>query len=144
LILATSEAGLLPLYSRWESIDTWGLNDVHIAHAGGMVDLTYLAERRPAVIAFHAFFSPAAPPARSANEWDAAWTRQTLTLRQFAEQERYVLAAAYCRQPQDCHLYYVDSATPRSRELVHAVRVDKYAWVEDGGLVPNIVSSPDL
>jgi hypothetical protein len=42
-VIATSEAGLLPFYSNWNAIDTWGLNDEWIAHHGeitaGYLDL---------------------------------------------------------------------------------------------------------
>ena len=37
--LVTTEAGLLPYYSKWRSIDAWGFNDRHIAQAGGMTEV---------------------------------------------------------------------------------------------------------
>ena len=40
-LLATTEAGVLPLYSGWPTIDTWGLNDPWIAMHGG-IDERYL------------------------------------------------------------------------------------------------------
>ena len=62
-VIATSEAGLLPLYSGWTAIDTWGLNDAWIAH-DGEVTAAYLDEYRPHLIVFHAYFSPLVPPVR--------------------------------------------------------------------------------
>src|SRR5204863_5312589 len=58
--LATTEAGLLPLYSRWRSIDAWGLNDGWIARHG-LVTAEYLDRYRPELVMFHAYFSPASP-----------------------------------------------------------------------------------
>ena len=58
--LATTEAGLLPLYSTWRAVDAWGLNDAWIAHHGGITE-EYLDRYRPEVIVFHAYFSPETP-----------------------------------------------------------------------------------
>ncbi len=55
--MATSEAGLLPLYSQWNAIDTWGLNDEWIAHHGE-ITADYLDRYKPELIIFHAHFSP--------------------------------------------------------------------------------------
>ena len=41
--IATTEAGLIPLYSGWQALDTWGLNDQWIAHNGGITS-DYLAK----------------------------------------------------------------------------------------------------
>lgn len=60
-VLATSEAGLLPLYSGWSAIDTWGLNDEWIAHHGEITP-AYLDQYKPNLIVFHAYFSPLVPP----------------------------------------------------------------------------------
>jgi arabinofuranosyltransferase len=57
--LVTTEAGLLPLYSGWRSIDAWGLNDPEIARNG--IDTSALAKDLPAVIMFQAYFAPGRP-----------------------------------------------------------------------------------
>ena len=44
--IAITEAGLIPLYSEWNAIDTWGLNDQWIAHHGG-ITTSYLDQYRP-------------------------------------------------------------------------------------------------
>ena len=58
--MATTEAGLLPLYSTWSAVDAWGLNDAFIASNGGITE-EYLDRYRPEVIVFHAYFSPETP-----------------------------------------------------------------------------------
>jgi len=50
--MAISEAGLLPFYSQWRAIDTWGLNDQWIAHHGGQITEEYLDRYKPELIMF--------------------------------------------------------------------------------------------
>jgi hypothetical protein len=59
--LATTEAGLVPLYSGWRAVDTWGLNDQWIAHNGGVTE-EYLKRQNPDIILWHEYFSPQHPP----------------------------------------------------------------------------------
>jgi len=120
--LATSEAGLLPLYSGWRSIDTWGLNDVRLArHALTSLDL---AREQPAVIMFHAYFSPASTIAGAGD-----WFHMTNTLRRYAEERHYVLAACYGTSPYETHYYYVRPDLPDAAAIVRAIRVERYAWL---------------
>ncbi|MER2599699.1 MAG: hypothetical protein ABTQ73_09275 [Caldilineales bacterium] len=115
LTLVTSEAGLLPLYSGWRTVDAWGLNDVQIARAG----LTWerLDAEQPAVIMFHAFFSPLAE-----QPGNTPWQRMTRLLRSYAEARGYVLAAAYGINPLDTHYYYVRAGLPQSAEIIARLR----------------------
>ncbi len=76
--MATSEAGLLPLYSQWNAIDTWGLNDEWIAHNGG-ITADYLDRYKPELIIFHAHFSPLDPPTTPDHYLDPAWFAMTMT-----------------------------------------------------------------
>ena len=59
--LAVSEAGAIPFYSEWVTIDTNGLNDKYLAHYGkvvvhdflkitGRVDVDYVYKKKPVVI----------------------------------------------------------------------------------------------
>ena len=58
--MAVSEAGLLPFYSQWRTIDAWGLNDQWIAHHG-VVSAAYLDAQRPDLIMFRAECRPTEP-----------------------------------------------------------------------------------
>jgi arabinofuranosyltransferase len=49
--LATTDAGILPFYSQWRSIDSWGLNDQWITHHGSITE-SYLDRYKPQVIMF--------------------------------------------------------------------------------------------
>ena len=94
--LATTEAGGLPLYSRWRAVDTWGLNDRWIAHHG-RVTPAYLDRYGPELIVIHGFFSPAARDPRCTC---ASWNRMTLAVRSYAESHHYLLVAAFGTGPR--------------------------------------------
>ena len=88
-VLATSEAGLLPLYSGWSAIDTWGLNDEWIAHHGEVTP-QYLDEYKPNLIVFHAYFSPLVSPKLTEKNLSQDWFRMTITLKEYAESHGYI------------------------------------------------------
>ncbi len=115
--LATTEAGLLPLYSGWQALDTWGLNDSWIAHNGGLTS-GYLDQIKPEIIMFHADFSPVYPRTEAGD----AWSSMTLKLDIYAREHDYSLAAVYGDNPVDTHYYYVRPDFPESQEIVAFIR----------------------
>ena len=115
--IATTEAGLLPLYSGWQAVDTWGLNDAWIAHNGGITK-EYLAKVHPEVIMFHADFSPVYPKTEAGD----AWGSMLMTLETYARDNGYILAAAYGDSPVDTHYYYVRPDFPESADIVTFIR----------------------
>ncbi len=132
--MATSEAGLLPLYSQWNAIDTWGLNDEWIAHNGG-ITADYLDRYKPELIIFHAHFSPLDPPTTPDHYLDPAWFAMTMTLKNYAESHHYILAAIFGVTPYDTHYYYVRPDFADSQTLVHLIsRFRGYSWAADGGI----------
>jgi hypothetical protein len=140
--LATTEAGLLPLYSTWRAVDAWGLNDAFIAHGGGITD-DYLDRYRPEVIAFHAYFSPETPQeGRRVEERSLgpAWYRMVLTLKDYAERNGYILAAVFGRNAWDTHYYYVRAGFPDSAALVDRLHSLEYYW--DGEPTANFAPAP--
>ncbi len=126
-VLATSEAGLLPYYSRWEAVDTWGLNDSWITHNGGITE-QYLAQYKPDIIVFHARFSPASPPLISEETLADPWFRMTIVLKEYAEKHGYTLAAVFGDSVQDTHYYYVRSDFPDSAEIIRRLQNMNYYW----------------
>lgn len=139
--LASTEAGLLPLYSGWQAVDTWGLNDAWIAHNGG-ITMDYLARVNPEVIMFHADFSPVNPQKEPAD----AWGSMLNILDTYARDHQYILAAAYGDNPVDTHYYYVRPDFPESRDIVtfiqsldggayhygaHTLDYNKLTWKKD-------------
>jgi hypothetical protein len=140
--LATTEAGLLPLYSTWRAVDAWGLNDAFIAHHGGVTE-EYLDRYRPEVIVFHAYFSPETPQeGRRVEERSLgpAWYRMVTTLKGYAERNGYILAAVFGRNAWDTHYYYVRTGFPDSAALVDRLHSLEYYW--DGEPTANFAPTP--
>ncbi len=130
--MATSEAGLLPLYSNWSAIDAWGLNDEWIAH-NGEVTAQYLDKIKPELIIFHAYFSPLVPPRLNDKNLSQDWFRMTITLKDYAESHGYTLAAAFGDSPYEAHYYYVRPDFPDSARIVRALSAMKgYYWFGTG------------
>ena len=128
--LATTEAGLLPLYSNWRAVDAWGLNDAWIARNGSITQ-EYLERYRPEVILFHAYFSPETPdtgPRIASRSLGLPWYRMVMTLKRYAEENDYILAAVYGRNAWDTHHYYVRRGFADSQAIVDRIRTLAYAW----------------
>lgn len=125
--LATTEAGLLPFYSNWRAVDTWGLNDQWIAHHEGISE-TYLDRYRPDVIMIHASFSPVMRPRPESglrflpSARKKAWFAMVMTLMSYAKKHCYVLAAAFGVTPDDAHYYYIRPGMPEGRTIAREIR----------------------
>ncbi len=131
-VIATSEAGLLPFYSNWTAIDTWGLNDEWIAHHGEITS-QYLDQYKPNVIVFHAYFSPLLPPKLTDKNLSQDWFRMTITLMDYAQSHGYILAAAFGDSPYETHYYYVRPDFHDSAAIVHDISTMKnYYWPVTG------------
>src|SRR5260221_3118529 len=104
--LATTDAGLLPLYSQWRGIDAWGLHDPWIAQHG-VVTAEYLDRYRPELVMFHAYFSPESPRGGSASRrgLGLAWDGTVRALQCHDEERGYALAAVYARGAHGSHVY---------------------------------------
>jgi arabinofuranosyltransferase len=125
--IATTEAGQLPLYSKWRAVDTWGLNDEWIAHNGGEITQEYLERRRPDLIMFMAD-EPRQLEAFYGDRLGKRWSRQIQVLRGYAEQRHFTLAAAFGISPKNTHCFYVRSDLPEHDQIVQAIRsMDDYA-----------------
>jgi hypothetical protein len=141
-VMATTEAGLLPLYSKWRTVDAWGLNDLWIAQHGE-VTAEYLEQYKPNLIVFHAYFSPLVPPRVIEKNLAQGWFRTTLTLKTYAESHDYVLAAAFGDSPYEAHYYYVRRDFPDSERILHTILAMKdYRWFATGRKAINYASAP--
>ncbi len=98
--IATTEAGLLPFYSGWRAIDTWGLNDQWIAHHG-LITENYIRRERPDIIVLHEKPAPVQLSMLEGSDSlrDRLWSRQVLVLKDYAERNNFTLAAAVWRVP---------------------------------------------
>ncbi|MCB9235503.1 MAG: hypothetical protein H6581_27855 [Bacteroidia bacterium] len=127
--LATTEAGILPLYSGWRTLDTWGLNDPRIVAEGGLTE-AYLSERNPQVILVHDWRPPWEPPSPPTDDWD----RMCQTLHAFALDHDYHLAACYGAKPDNVHYYYVQRGFADEEAILEGIREVEYEWAGEGGL----------
>lgn len=136
--MATTEAGLLPFYSKWNDIDTWGLNDQWIAH-NGQITPAYLDRYKPELIVFHASFSPIVPITAPTNvePWFVNWFPMIMTLKHYAETHHYILAAAFGVSPYDTFYYYVRSDSPDSTAIVSKIQHINYYDYITGELCVN-------
>ncbi|MBL8016307.1 MAG: hypothetical protein JNK43_03470 [Ignavibacteria bacterium] len=131
--IATSEAGLIPFYSKWKAVDTWGLNDQWIAHNGKITD-SYLDAIKPELISFHNIES-----ADAQNEMLTDWTEMTKTLRSYAETHDYELAAVFGPGQGNSFFYYVKNSCPESRNIKEGIRSLDFIWFENGDKVENLI-----
>ena len=119
-VIATTEAGLIPYYSGWDAIDTWGLNDQFIAH-NGSITVEYLDLYKPHIIMFHDYYSPLVPPKLTEANLAQRWFSMTIMLKTYAEENGYVLAAVFGDSPYDTHYFYVRSDFEDSANLVERI-----------------------
>jgi arabinofuranosyltransferase len=131
-VIATTEAGLLPYYSGWDAVDTWGLNDQFIAHNGGLT-AEYLDKYKPEIIMFHDYYSPLVPPKLTDANLTQKWFSMTITMKEYAEANGYVLAAVFGDSPYDTHYYYVRPDFADSKRLIEQIStMKKYYWPTTG------------
>ncbi|MCC6796628.1 MAG: hypothetical protein IT366_16015 [Candidatus Hydrogenedentes bacterium] len=132
LRIATSEAGLLPLYSQCRSLDTWGLNDFEIAR-GGTITLEHLETFNPDLIVFHAYDSPSAAGITGLK----GWPKMVGVLRAYVAKYGFVLAAAYGVSAEDLHYYYVRPAFAAKIDLMQRIAEVDYTWPGNGEVAKN-------
>lgn len=137
--IAVTEAGVLPLYSKWHTIDGLGLNDAYIAHHGKISISGYLEQRPPDVIMIHLDVSQlprqelliqmngGQPISGSVYE---AFTRLAV----FAKQHEYTMAAAYGSSPCNLHLYWVRPGIANYDAILHSIRDYPYYFLDNGEL----------
>ena len=114
-LLATTEAGLLPLRSGWRSLDTWGLNDQVIAHRGRLTD-DDLDRAAPAVLFTHAPQAPGRPPVTDP-VLGQRWTDMTVTIAEWAENRNYLLVRSAGKSGASTWNIWVRPNTPDTERL---------------------------
>lgn len=117
-LLATTEAGLIPLESGWRTMDLWGLNDARIAREGLSVDL--LAEAAPSVIVVH----------DDPSDYVEGWQNMTAIVHAYIDGGNYKLVGVWGDVEEPYQLYVAADSTVR-REVTEAVRralADEDSW----------------
>ena len=126
--IATTEAGLLPLYSRWRAIDTWGLNDQWITHNKGITE-EYLLENAPQLIVWHEDHSSENAPISAR---DQEWFNMIDVLKAYVQKYHYEPAALFGESREKTHRYYVSRDFPESQEIIKKIRSTDYSWYRSG------------
>lgn len=140
--MAVSEAGLLPLYSEWRAVDTWGLNDQWIAHNGG-ITAAYLDQIQPEIIMFNTYGFREDAPERGFN-WDAMVT----VLHNYAERSGYALAGVFGGYDPAAvphwHFYYVRTDFLDSAAIIDSIGKMDYYWYLTGEVSANYASEQPI
>jgi hypothetical protein len=133
--MAVTEAGALPLYSDWNTVDIIGLNDSYIAHHHH-IDAAYLDRTHPEVIMTHidrsvpeqylpnGFAQPPHP--------GPAYNAEFANL--YAVTHGYTLAAAWGADQCNLHLYWLRPGFPDYTTVLSDIRDHPYNFLDDAYL----------
>ena len=113
--MATTEPGILSLYSNWRVLDTGGLNDQALAHGAELDDR--LDGYHPQIIVLHDCVTSYRPHVLMVRK-----------LKNYMEHKSYNLAAAFELGPHDHYSYYVQTGFPDSDEIIKRIRA---RWESD-------------
>ncbi len=120
--IATTEAGLVPYYSKWRAIDTYGLNDKWIAH-NGIVSDAYLDIYKPEIVMFHTDSSPLVDYKFNPNTFNQHnWGIMVDNLKNYVEKNHYILAAVFGTSINDSYYYYVKEGLVDGDNLIRAIQ----------------------
>jgi hypothetical protein len=133
--MAVTEAGDLPFYSDWRTLDALGLNDATIAHHGGLLSTGQLDRRPPDLMLVHVDSGAGpeflrelanAPP----HPGDGWWNFEFLN--HYAATHGYTLAAAWGAGPCNLHFYWLRPGIPDYDALLQQIRRPPYIFLDNG------------
>jgi hypothetical protein len=139
--MAVTEAGALPLYSDWNTIDIIGLNDSYIAHHHQQIDNTYLDRTHPELIMVH--IDRSVPEQYRPNGFaqqphpGSAYNAEFANL--YAVTHGYTLAAAWGADQCNLHLYWLrppsaNQPFPDYATVLSDIRDHPYNFLDDAFL----------
>lgn len=121
--MAISEAGLLPFYSKWKAVDTYGLNDKVIAHTG-VITQSYLKEKSPEMIMFYNI-----KKTNKKNNIKLVYFMEMIdTLIQFTSNNNYELVGSFGIDKSNTHDYYIKRDFRDYSIISNEIRKVKYYW----------------
>jgi hypothetical protein len=132
--MAVTEAGALPLYSQWNTIDALGLNDAYIAHHR-QIDAAYLDSFHPELILVHidsAFpgeFAPNGLTQKPINH-DVFYNAEFLNF--YAATHGYTLASIWGSSTCNLHLYWLRPNFPDYATVLSDIRDHPYYFLDNG------------
>jgi hypothetical protein len=133
--MAVTEAGDLPFYSEWRTLDALGLNDATIAHHGGLLSTGELDGHPPELLMVHVD-SGAGPEflrelANAPPNPTGGWSNFEV-LNYYAATHGYTLAAAWGSGPCNLHFYWLRPGIPDYAALLQQIRRAPYIFLDNG------------
>jgi hypothetical protein len=134
--MAVTEAGALPLYSQWNTIDALGLNDAYVAHHH-QIDAAYLDTFHPELIMVHidsSFPGEFAPNGLTHRplQHDVFYNAEFLNF--YAATHGYTLAAIWGSDACNLHLYWLRPDFPDYTTVLSDIRDHPYYFLDNGHL----------
>lgn len=134
--MAVTEAGALPLYSQWNTIDALGLNDAYVAHHH-QIDAAYLDSFHPELILVHidsSFPGEFAPNGLTHQplQHDVYYNAEFLNF--YAATHGYTLAAIWGSDPCNLHLYWLRPGFPDFATVLSDIRDHPYYFLDNAHL----------
>ena len=133
--LVTFRAGVVPLYSKWRTVDTWGLNNPLDCPPRALPLLNQcLREYKTEVIEFHApFFTCGPSSSRPYLAFLSSWYSMLMTLKDYAEEnELPPRRRVYGNDPCDAYYYYLRPGFPDSTKRRCEIRDLRITWKAAG------------
>ncbi len=144
--MVVTEAGDLPFYSEWRTVDALGLNDEFIAHHGGILTEAYLDTYHPELIMYHQWrvYGKMAEYKVPAHLIDPANKLElnNLVLHDYAVKHGYVLAAMWGSTYCSYHVFWVKPDFADSAAIVSAIRDHPYYMQVTGSLSFDFRNAP--
>jgi arabinofuranosyltransferase len=147
--LTTTEAGVIPYFSTWRSIDSYGLNDAEIVHNPEGLTEAYLEKNHPALLIFH--LAPDGNNQAEQAAFESAWKAETPQHKDLSHQPQvtshyavthnYTLAARWGDSPCDLLIYYVRNDLPEYSEMLALIRKAPHFFQPNGLLSVNYLGA---
>jgi len=142
--IATTEAGVVPYFSRWRAIDAYGLNDEEIVHNPQGLTAEYLDKSRPAIVTL---FMSSEDMAAFRRIWygQAPLTYSLDNVREeanyYAASHGYALAARWGLIPCSINVWYVRRDITDFDEIMRIVQQSPHFYPYGGGVATNFLEA---
>jgi arabinofuranosyltransferase len=136
--ILVTEAGTLPFYSEWQTIDGLGLNDRTMAHNGHKLTSAYLDKFHPEVLMVHVDNGAPAEIYRGELAGEPVpdgtpWGNMAF-INYYGRSHGYTLAAAWGSDACNLHMYWVRPGFPDYDKVLSLIRQHPYIFLDNGSV----------
>lgn len=127
--MVATEAGVIPYFSHWRTIDGWGLNDPEIVHNPHALTTAYLDKNHPAIIMMDVsadtsgdlirVWNGDTPPSETINFVMDQASHYALT-------HGYLVAARWGITPCEVNIWYLRKDLPEFQDMLRIIRREPY------------------